>query len=55
MGNTHDFHENGAQHQKQDVVGEYVGVRVRPRISLMVSVLNLSATLDVSTADKISE
>ena len=37
------------------VVGEYVGLLVRTRISRIVSVLNRSATLDVSTADRMSE
>jgi hypothetical protein len=55
MGSTQAFHENGEQHQKQAVVDEYVGLLVRARISRIVSVLNRSATLDVSTADRISE
>jgi hypothetical protein len=38
----------------QAEVAPYVGDRVRVRISFMVSVLNRSATRDVSTVDRIS-
>jgi hypothetical protein len=55
MGRTQALHAKGEQHQKQAVVEEYTGQRARLSISRMVSVLKRSATLDVSTADRMSE
>lgn len=55
MGVTHGFQEKGEQHQKQAVVFEYVGLLVRDKTSFIISVLNLSEIVDVSTIRKISE
>jgi len=54
MGSTHGFQLNPEQHQKQ-AAELYVGDFTRVRISFMVSVLNLSPTRDVSTAERMSE
>jgi hypothetical protein len=54
MGRTVAFQGNGWQHHIQEEVAPYVGDRVRFRISFIVSVLNRSATLEVSTVDRIS-
>jgi hypothetical protein len=54
MGRTQAFHPNPEQHQKQ-AAEPYDGDLTRVRMSFMVSVLNLSPTRDVSTAERISE
>jgi hypothetical protein len=54
MGSTQGFQLNPEQHQKQ-AADEYDGDLTRVRISFMVSVLNLSPTRDVSTAERMSE
>jgi len=54
MGRTQAFHPNPEQHQKQ-AAEPYDGDLTRVRMSFMVSVLNLSPTRDVSTAERMSE